>query len=65
MIRPLLQRLNPWGPLFFGVSFIAPLIATLLTRSGFEPPFGLSPIWLGIVLGSVWGLYAKFRGSWV
>jgi hypothetical protein len=32
MIRPVLQRLNPWGPLFFGLGFIAPLIATLVTR---------------------------------
>jgi hypothetical protein len=65
MIRSVLQRLNPWGPLFFGLGFIAPLIATLMTRSGLELPFGWSPIWLGVVFGGAWGLYAKFRGSWI
>ena len=65
MIRSVLQRLKPWGPLLFGLGFIAPLIATLMTRNGFEPSFGLSPIWLGVALGGAWGLYAKFRGSWI
>ena len=65
MIRSLLQHLNPWGPVFFGLGFIAPLIATLMTLSSFEPSFGLSPIWLGVALGGAWGLYAKFRGSWI
>jgi len=65
MIRSVLQRLNPWGPLFFGLGFVAPLIATLMIRSGLEPWLVLSPIWLGVALGGAWGLYAKFRGSWI
>jgi hypothetical protein len=65
MIRVVLQRLNPWGPLFFGLGFIAPLIATLMTRSGLELPFGLPPLWLGLALGGACGLCAKFRGSWI
>jgi len=63
MIRVVLQSLNPWGPLFFGLGFIAPLLATLFSRSG--PELGLSPIALGLALGGAWGLYAKFRGSWM
>jgi hypothetical protein len=39
MIRPVLQRLNPWGPLFFGLGFIAPLIREL--RNRLERAFGL------------------------
>ena len=65
MIRSVLQRLNPWGPLFFGLGFIAPLIATLTIWSGLELPFGWSPIWLGVALGGACGLCAKFRGSWI
>ena len=65
MIKSVLQRLNPWGPLFFGLGFIAPLIAALVTRSGLEPSLGLPAIWLGLALGGAWGLYAKFRGSWI
>ena len=65
MIRAVLRHLNPWGPLFFGLGFIAPLTATLLTRTGIGTSFGFSSIWLGLALGAVWGLYAKFRGSWL
>jgi hypothetical protein len=65
MIRTVLQRLNPWGPLFFGLGFIAPLTAVLLTRTGLGTSFGFSPIWLGLALGAAWGLYAKSRGSWL
>jgi len=65
MIRKLLQRLNPWGPLLFGVGFLAPLIATLISRGGVASPFGLSAIQAGIVIGAGWGLYAKVRGSWI
>jgi hypothetical protein len=65
MIRAVLRHLNPWGPLFFGLGFIAPLTATLLTRTALGPSIGFSPIWLGLTLGAAWGLYAKFRGSWL
>ena len=65
MIRSVIQRLNPWGPLFFGLGFIAPLIAALMTRSGLELSVGLSPIWFGLAVGGAWGLCAKFRGSWI
>ena len=65
MIRTVLQRLNPWGPLFFGLGFIAPLTATLLTRTGLATSFGFPPIWLGLALGAAWGLHAKSRGSWL
>ena len=65
MIRTVLQRLNPWGPLFFGLGFIAPLTTTLLTRICPGTLLGSSPVWLGLALGAAWGLYAKFRGSWL
>jgi hypothetical protein len=44
MIRSVLQRLNPWGPLLFGLGFIAPLVATLTTRSGLELSVGFSDL---------------------
>ena len=65
MIRSVLQRLNPWGPVLFGLGFMTPLIATLITRSGLEASFGLPATWLGVALGGAWGLCAKFRGSWI
>ncbi len=65
MIRTVLQRLNSWGPVFFGVCFIAPLLAALLVRTGLETSFGLPPVLIGLMLGATWGLYAKTRGSWL
>ena len=65
MIRAVLQGLNPLGPLLFGLAFIAPLTTTLLTRTGLGISFGFSPIWTGLAFGAAWGLYAKFRGSWL
>ncbi|PWT90518.1 MAG: hypothetical protein C5B56_05305 [Proteobacteria bacterium] len=60
-----MQRLNPWGPLFFGLGFVAPLTATLLILGGLESSLLMSPTWIGLALGGAWGLYAKFRGSWI
>jgi hypothetical protein len=57
--------MKPWGPLLFGIGFLAPLIATLTTLVGVSPPFGLSTIQTGVVIGTSWGLYAKVRGSWL
>ncbi|MBV9332087.1 MAG: hypothetical protein JOZ55_11085 [Alphaproteobacteria bacterium] len=65
MIRKLLKHLNPWGPVLFGVGFLAPLIATLVTRGGIASHFGVSALQAGIVIGASWGLYAKLRGSWI
>jgi hypothetical protein len=52
-------------PLFFGFGFIAPLIAQLLGALQIVPPFGISPIALGLGVGAPWGLYATLRGSWL
>ena len=65
MIQTLLSRLSPWGPLFFGVGFLAPLFATLMISFGVTVPFGISEIQVGLFLGASWGLYAKLKGSWL
>jgi hypothetical protein len=52
-------------PLFFGIGFIAPLIAQSLGALQIVPPFGISPIALGLGVGGPWGLYATLRGSWL
>ena len=65
MIRTVLQHLTPWGPLFFGVGFLAPLLSTLAVDAGITPPFGITPIQFGLAVGGAWGFYAKFRGSWL
>lgn len=65
MIETLLQTFRPWGPLFFGVCFLAPLIATLIARTGLSSSPGISSAVLGLAVGAAWGLCAKLRGSWL
>jgi hypothetical protein len=60
-----LQTLGPWGPLFFGIGFIAPLLATLMDSASIALPHGLTHIQAGLAIGAAWGLYAKFRGRWI
>lgn len=59
------QALFKIMPFLFGIGFIAPLIAQTMTYWGWEPPLGLSPIGLGLLIGGPWGLYATLRGRWV
>ena len=60
-----LQKLLSIMPFLFGIGFIAPLIAQLMTKFGVAAPLGLSPIALGLALGGTWGLVANIRGRWL
>lgn len=53
------------GPLLFGLLFIPPAFAQIVTLLGWTPPFSLSPLMAGFIIGGVWGLYAQIRGSWI
>jgi hypothetical protein len=52
-------------PFLFGLGFIAPVTAELMTVAGASAPMGLSPLWSGLLLGGGWGLYATIKGSWL
>ncbi|KAF0184031.1 MAG: hypothetical protein FD160_788 [Caulobacteraceae bacterium] len=54
-----------WLPVIFGVGFLGPVVAALVTVAGIDAPFGLTPIQLGLVAGLIWGAIAKFGGRWV
>ena len=51
--------------MFFGIGFIAPLIAQSMMALHIAPPFGLSPVAVGLLIGGPWGLYATLRGRWL
>jgi hypothetical protein len=61
----ILKALFPWGPVFFGLGFLAPLIASLMIALSIAAPFGLNEIHVGLVIGGTWGLIAKFGGRWI
>jgi hypothetical protein len=60
-----LKKLLLWMPFLFGIGFIAPLTAQLMTTWGIAAPLGLSPIAFGLIFGGLWGLYANIRGRWL
>lgn len=61
----ILKALFPWGPVFFGLGFLAPLIAALMINLTITAPFGLTEVQTGLIVGGTWGLVAKFGGRWI
>ncbi|GAB5454841.1 MAG: hypothetical protein Hens2KO_10700 [Henriciella sp.] len=53
------------GPLIFGLGFLAPLSAQIIHAMGWTPPFGLTPLIAGLIIGGGLGLIAQIRGTWV
>lgn len=60
-----LQKLFAIMPLLFGIGFIAPVIAQLMSSLGWSAPLGMERIVFGLLIGSVWGLYATIKGRWI
>ena len=54
-----------FGPLLFGIGFLAPLSAQIIQAMSWTPPFGLTPLMTGLILGGAYGLLAQIRGRWV
>ncbi|MEO0467038.1 MAG: hypothetical protein AAF216_10900 [Pseudomonadota bacterium] len=54
-----------FGPLLFGIGFLAPLSAQVISTTNWTPPLGVSPLTIGLVFGGMYGLLAQIRGRWV
>lgn len=54
-----------FGPLLFGVGFLAPLSSQIIKAAAWTPPFGLTPLMTGLILGGTLGLLAQIRGRWI
>ncbi|WP_246263400.1 hypothetical protein [Parasphingopyxis algicola] len=65
MLARILKTGFHFGPILFGLLFIPPVTAQLITAIGWTPPSGISPLLAGFILGGIWGLYAQTRGSWI
>ena len=64
-MKKLIELIFHFGPLLFGVGFIAPLVAQMVSRSGWVLPLGVSPLVAGLIIGCAWGAVAQVRGRWV
>lgn len=58
------ERIVHLFPLFFGIGFLAPLIDQSLSAAGVTSIAGVSTLVVGLVVGSVWGGIAVYRGRW-
>ena len=54
-----------FGPLLFGLAFLAPLSSQIIKAAAWTPPFGLTPLLTGLILGGTLGLIAQIRGRWI
>ncbi len=52
-------------PLLFGLGFLGPLIAQVLTLTGWAMPWGLAPLAVGMIIGGIWGGAATLTGRWL
>ncbi len=53
------------GPILFGIGFLAPAIAALLSVAKIDAPLGFTPIQFGLGLGVIMGLVARQRRTWL
>ena len=54
-----------WGPLWFGLAFLAPLLAQTLDALSLEAPLFPSNLAFGLTVGGLAGFVARMRGSWL
>jgi len=64
-LKEILRVLFAWGPLWFGVGFVAPVLAQSMDRFAVTPPMGLTTMQAGLVAGLLLGSVARLRGRWV
>ena len=60
-----LRQVLAWMPFFFGIGFIAPLVAQVMALWQLPAPLGMSRIAFGLAIGGTWGLAANLRGRWL
>lgn len=58
-------RLLDFMPLIFAFGFLVPVIAQGIERSGWAPPFAISPLIIALLVGGGWGLAAQIGGRWI
>ncbi len=61
----MLGSLAKLGPLFFAYGFLTPLIAQIIERMEWVPPYGLSPLVTALIIATLYGGFAQIRGSWI
>jgi hypothetical protein len=58
-------RLFEWGPVLFGIGFLAPLVTQSMNAASMTAPLGLGNLAFGLAVGLSAGVVAKWRGRWI
>ena len=61
----IIKTIFDYGARVFAFGFLAPLIAQIIVRVGWTPPFGLSALASGLILAGLYGCFAQVRGRWI
>lgn len=74
-VMNVVRQLFAFGPILFGIGFIAPLVHEILIRlnwdmlilshSGLTFTVAIPTLLIGLVIGAGWGIFAFFRKSWI
>ena len=64
-MQQVIKTIFHFGPLLFGFGFLAPLIAQIIEAMAWTPPFNLSALMTGLILGGALGVIAQLRGRWI
>ena len=64
-MQSVIKAIFHFGPLLFGFGFMAPLISQTIQAMSWSPPFGLTPLVTGLIVGGALGLAAQIRGTWI
>ena len=64
-IGDILKRAYEWGPLLFGIGFVAPLLWQTMDAASVAAPLGLTTFQFALVIGVLTGMIAKVRGRWI
>ena len=65
MLVRLIKTMFDYGALVFAFGFIAPLVSQLIRSSGWIPPLGIEPLWIGLGVAGVYGTFAQLTGRWI
>jgi hypothetical protein len=60
-----IEKLMPWGPVFFGLFIFAPMWAAVMAAAELNIRAGTPNIFFILPIGFVWGIVAKSRGRWL
>ena len=63
-MNKILEILIRFGPLLFGVLFLATVLTEIMDKLSLSVPY-LTNLTFSLIIGFFWGTFASLRGSWV